>query len=377
MINKAETQTPQTEISTLTLGGVAMWPGAYLQNGSSQTNGHKPGKDSGYAFFDGKTLTLHNYEYNGEGTAFNTNSVGVYIPAGALTIRMEGDSSISVDALSRGIGLWAAENAKVLLKGKGSLTINVHNGINGNIGIAGDGSVQIKSGTLRTGVGLAEYTVQNGKKKYNGDSYAVYIEEFIDKGAHVSGNDKRGCKVNRNNTAQVTYEFSRHILWLPILLGFIAVCAIGVTVWALFFRSPVVLTPDYAPVEKEVNAEVIPDEAEKEKLTNPGGGGAVAMMYSIDVTVDRASGEASLLFGNPSESNQDVLLQIVVQDTVLAQSGTLSPGSQVQKLELLPGAADKLAAGGYDGLLRVIPYDSVTGEKAIMTNDIKVTVTVQ
>ena len=369
--------TRAVEVNSLMLGDVLMEQGAYLPNGVSQSTTQKPDRDTGYAFLKGQTLTLHNYEYDGSGSLINDKSIGLCAPDGELTIHMEGSSSICVDSLSHGVGLWATENAKVIIEGKGSLTLSVQNGINGNIGIAGDGSVQIKSGTLCISAGLAEYTVQNGKKRYNGDSYAVCIKEFIDKGARVTGNDKRGCKVNKNNATQVVYDFPKCIPWLLLGLSFVVVCAISITAWALFFRAPVVLAPDYAPVEAEKNAEEIPNEGEKKKLESTNGGGAVAMMYSIDVTIDRASGEATLLFGNPGESNQDVLLQIVVQDTVLAQSGTLPPGSQVQKLELLSDAADKLAAGGYDGILRVIPYDEVTGERAIMTNDIKVTVTVQ
>lgn len=46
--------------------------------------------------------------------------------------------------------------------------------------------------------------------------------------------------------------------WLILLLLLITLIAVVISVWALFFRSRgSALTPDYAPVEEEKNAESI------------------------------------------------------------------------------------------------------------------------
>jgi len=162
-----------------------------------------------------------------------------------------------------------------------------------------------------------------------------------------------------------------------IIVALITVAAIGVTVWALFFRKPddSGLTPDYAPPETESNAESMPGGGDK--LESPEGGGAVSMSYTKNVTIDISEGKAVLNFGNPGESTQDMLVQIVIQDTILVQSGRLTPGHKVSQLNLLEGAAKKLQAGGYEGKLVILFYDQESGEKAMLNAEIPVTINVQ
>lgn len=163
---------------------------------------------------------------------------------------------------------------------------------------------------------------------------------------------------------------------LILILLIITVIAICVTVWALFFRDTgPVLAPDYAPQEEEQNAETIPGDT-GEKLDNPEGGGSVSLTYSREVSIDLSDKTATLLFANPGKSNQDMVLQIVIQDTVIVQSGTLKPGNQVTALDLLDGAAKKLSAGTYEGNFNVLYYNPETGEKAIVNTEIPITITV-
>ena len=163
---------------------------------------------------------------------------------------------------------------------------------------------------------------------------------------------------------------------LILVLLIITVIAICVTVWALFFRDTgPVLAPDYAPQEEEQNAETIPGDT-GEKLDNPEGGGSVSLTYSREVSIDLSDETATLLFANPGKSNQDMVLQIVIQDTVIVQSGTLKPGNQVTALDLLDGAAKKLSAGTYEGNFNVLYYNPETGEKAIVNTEIPITITV-
>ncbi len=169
---------------------------------------------------------------------------------------------------------------------------------------------------------------------------------------------------------------------LIIVLILITLIALSVTVWALFFRdtgkgddNQITLSPDYAPIDKESNAEVISGDDES-KLTSPEGGGAVSLIYQKSVNVDLSDKKASLLFGNPKKSNQNMIVQLVVQDEVLIQSGLIVPGNRVTTLELLDGKETILKEGGYDGKLVVLYYDPVSGEKAVLNTEIPVTVTV-
>ena len=164
------------------------------------------------------------------------------------------------------------------------------------------------------------------------------------------------------------------------ILAVITVAALCVTMWALFLREPddnnkVILNPDYAPQNKEENAETIPDDT-GDKMENPEGGGAVSLTYSNEVTIDISDKAAALYFANPGKSNQDMVIQIVIQDTVILQSGTLSPGNQVTILNLLEGAEDMLQPGGYEGKFIVLYYDLTSGEKSMVNTEIPVTIDV-
>lgn len=162
-----------------------------------------------------------------------------------------------------------------------------------------------------------------------------------------------------------------------LLLLSVTVIAVGVTLWALFFRQPEVsvLAPDYAPQELEQNAEKMEEDG-KGKSNAPEGGGSVNLMFRDEVTVDLGDNAATLYYGNPSTSTQDVLLQIVIQDTLVARSGRIIPGSEVKTLELAEDAGKALQPGGYDGKLVFSFYDPGTGEKAVVNTEIPVKITV-
>ena len=165
------------------------------------------------------------------------------------------------------------------------------------------------------------------------------------------------------------------VTWILLLITLAAVC---VTVWAVFFRDSgdTVLTPDYAPKQEEQNAKPIEGDG-GEKLEKPEGGGSVSLTYAREVEIDLGSKTAKLLFANPGKSNQSLVVQIVIQDTVIVQSGTLKPGNQVDTLDLMAGMEKKLAAGTYEGSFRVLYYDLETGEKAIVDTQIPITITVK
>ena len=165
----------------------------------------------------------------------------------------------------------------------------------------------------------------------------------------------------------------RSILVFPLVL--ITVCAVCVTVWALFFRTPdAILVPDHAPAA-EGNAQPIPGDTGESTAAKPGSGN-VSLTYSNQVDIDTADRKAKLLFANPSRSNQDVVLQLVIQDRIILQSGRIVPGKQVMELELSAEAAKMLMPGGYEGFFQVHFYDPDSGEKSIVTTEIPVSVSV-
>ncbi len=163
---------------------------------------------------------------------------------------------------------------------------------------------------------------------------------------------------------------------LILLLLLITITAVGVSIWAIWFRdSAPVLAPDYAPQQLEENAEPIGDDGD-EKLSQPEGGGAVGLTYAKEISISLSDKSATLLFANPTKSNQDMVLQLVIDDVVILQSGRLEPGNRVTTLNLLDGAEKRLDAGGYNGKFVVLYYDCASGEKAMVNTEIPVTVTV-
>ena len=165
---------------------------------------------------------------------------------------------------------------------------------------------------------------------------------------------------------------------LIIALLSVAVIAMIVMILVLALHKDEVLTPDYAPEQLEQNAEKIEGES-GEKLDVAEGGGAVALNYTTDVTIDLSDKSAAITFANPGKSHNNIVLRLVVQGTVVAQSGRIEPGYRVSKLDLLEGAAEKLAPGAYetDTRFEVLFYDPESDERAFTSVDIPLVVIVQ
>lgn len=176
--------------------------------------------------------------------------------------------------------------------------------------------------------------------------------------------------------------------WLVALLILLTCSSIGVAVWAICFKSnskadaqqpkptdgPSILEPDKAPGNKEENAESMGDQGDK-KLDQPEGGGAVSLTYSKDVTIDLSDKMVTLLFGNPSRSNQEMVVEIVIQNHIIVQSDILAPGYQVKKLALDDGS--KLKPGIYSGKFKILYFDADTGEKAVVNTEIPIDIEVK
>ena len=161
---------------------------------------------------------------------------------------------------------------------------------------------------------------------------------------------------------------------LIILLLLIALLAASCGVYKLFFSGPE-LTPDYAPAELDANAKDIEGDTQ-EKLDMPEGGGSVGITYIPDVTIDLSEETATFMFQNPGRSNSDVVLQIMIQDEIIAQSGKLTPGKELDSMALLDGAADMLKPGGYDAKFVILFYDPVSAERSILKSEGAISITV-
>ena len=172
---------------------------------------------------------------------------------------------------------------------------------------------------------------------------------------------------------------SRKSLIIILLLLLLIVTLAAVSVWAIFFQGPSdsdILPPDYAPMNTDSNATDIEGDT-SDKLDAPEGGGAVGLTYADVVNVDLSDKTITLMFQNPGRSLNNMVLQIVVQDTLLAQSELLVPGKRLPQLPLKEEALARLSEGGYKGKFVISFYNPETGEKAMVDSEVEITVNVK
>lgn len=174
---------------------------------------------------------------------------------------------------------------------------------------------------------------------------------------------------NKKANDQRIYRWGIAVIVLLLILLLLTMCHSSV-------QKPnnEVLIPDLAPDETEPNVETIPnDTSTKADSTN---GGSVRLTYSDKVTIDLSEEVVTLYFGNPGRSNQDMILRIVIQDEVIAQSGLIPSGYQVETIALLPDVASLLQVGKYSGKFMIFYYDQKTSELATVNTEIPITVVV-
>lgn len=174
------------------------------------------------------------------------------------------------------------------------------------------------------------------------------------------------------------------ITLLAVGMG-VCICVLLMS-WGIYLKPSnepeVGLVPDRAPEQVEVNQTALDQDSSSndgvtaEQTDTSTEYNRVSLSYTKEVYVSLSSKIVSLYFGSGSRSKVDIVLQIVVQDQVLAQSGRLTPGNKIETLDLVEGAVSRLSKGSYDGYFMLFYYDSVTGEKSTVTTTTPITVEV-
>ena len=86
--------------------------------------------------------------------------------------------------------------------------------------------------------------------------------------------------------------------------------------------------------------------------------------------------KATLYYANPSKSNQNVAIAVVIGEDIIIKSELITPGNMVTSLPLAVGAKEKLTVGGYNAEIIVYCYHPETGEKAMVNTKGAVVLTV-
>lgn len=137
-----------------------------------------------------------------------------------------------------------------------------------------------------------------------------------------------------------------------VVVTVIVVVAGMLVLWKIADNKP--LLPDRAPENIEENAVITDTEVDKEDT--PFDSSGVSLSYTKNITIDLTTGTATLHFENPKKSLYDASIILVVQDTVVLQSGLLPPGSLLKTLSL-PEEGVPLQKGSYDASILVQFYD--------------------
>ena len=117
------------------------------------------------------------------------------------------------------------------------------------------------------------------------------------------------------------------------------------------------------------------DDGDDEKMPQAEGGGAVNITYSNEVTISLADATAAVQITNPTRSNQSMLIQLMIQDVKVGQSGTIPPGNQLTVIPLDENIT--LEPGTYEGMFHLLFFDVETNEQANLNTNIPVHIVVQ
>ncbi len=366
----------------VTIGGVKLYKGFYLQSGAAQPTQDKPSKRDGYAHFDGDTLTLYNFTYTGPGGRLGDIRCGIHAGEALTAIKVKGRSAITVQGTEKTVALYFGAPALVI-RGGGEVSFQARGGQLSNYAILSEGTLHVKRSVVRLFAEPGQFEIRDGEKVYLGESYALKVGQLIARAARIRGHDKRSEQMNLNLDREVVIDFPRLLLLLwspgclaPLLLFLLALIALLIALWAFFLRSGDILEPDFNILDIEDNAQAMAPAGDTTPGQSSDGGGAVVLNYTYEARIDRQAEQVTLYFGLPHRSNRDAVLQLIVGDTLLAQSGRIQPGFEVYTLALEPGVARRLQTGAYDGILRVLYYNAQTGERSMLDTQIDLTIVV-
>ena len=166
----------------LYVSGVQLNDGEYLANGATEPTTAKP--EGGYAYFKNEELTLHNYEYQGNGYMYNTeyqNYAAIYANF-FLKLYLEGTNKIKTSARYSD-GIHIDDNNLVVYR-EGVLDINAIND-----GIYTGGYTDIVGSTLTVQAGNAALCTDRGFYMYGGQctTSGAYGINTLDGTVEISG----------------------------------------------------------------------------------------------------------------------------------------------------------------------------------------------
>lgn len=93
-----------------------------------------------------------------------------------------------------------------------------------------------------------------------------------------------------------------------------------------------------------------------------------------DVSINKKTGEISFYYKNPSFSRASVVLELSLDDMIIAESGAILPGYELTRMNVIPNIV--LSNGNYGGILKVKIFDGKTGKDVGVDTNIEVNVNI-
>ena len=193
--------------------------------------------------------------------------------------------------------------------------------------------------------------------------------------------------INVGDNNYVVILKNRLPLIFIVILVFVLATVGGIAIGKNIKNKPV--KPSEQDITEDINKPIMPDhdligltDDDSERVSSPKGGGNVSMEYAKYANIKLSTGEITVHFKNPNDSNHSIGLNLYVvsgeDEILIAQSGAIPPKNMVSKITLLDGKENLLKEGIYKGKFKVDYYDLVSGEKAVVNSaieDVKITVT--
>jgi len=179
------------------------------------------------------------------------------------------------------------------------------------------------------------------------------------------------------NTGRVFRSYSAGLLssiFFPWrYLAAVLVLLITGFAWTVLMNQPEEMTV-FAPVPHDVRVRPIPDA-----MIDPReGSNFVSVQLNQIVNVSLTTGECQLNFRNPGQSNHSVVVQLHLDDTIIAESGAVPPGYILDSLRLttMPDSAT-LLPGEFGATAFLVFYDINTHNRAMVESQFPVVLVVE
>ncbi|MCI5862815.1 MAG: hypothetical protein SOR59_01150 [Lachnospiraceae bacterium] len=158
-----------------------------------------------------------------------------------------------------------------------------------------------------------------------------------------------------------------------ILAGILVLSGIFILIgiWALFFKENVVYrNTDYAMMDEDENVEKI-DESSNYILEQTVEGNTMSILYGRDFVFHKSTGEADILFGNPSKSKVNMSVEVLLGSEKVAETRLIHPGFQIKKTKINADIS-KYKPNIYDGTILVYYYDMSMNERRPINSSVPV-----